>query len=125
MTTRRMTTTRKKRKKTRIGVRLALLTLWLSCVALAADSYALIVGTVFRPNGSALPGAEVMLQPEAGGKQQKVRTDARGEFTFRVPAKPARYNVNVKVAGYRSEPKAVSVQGDERVDISILLEPEK
>lgn len=116
-------TTRKRRE--RIGSKFAILSVLLSCCAVAADSYGLIVGTVFRPNGQSLPGAEVILEQESGGKPRKTRSDARGEFTFRVPAKPDRYNVNVKVAGYRSEPKAVSIQGEERVDISILLEPQK
>lgn len=115
-TTRILTTT--------IGNRIALLLL-LSCMVVTADDYALVAGTVFNPNGSALPRAEVILQAEAGGKPQKMRSDARGEFSFRVPARPGRYNVSVKVAGFRSETKLVSIQGDERVDISILLEMEK
>lgn len=92
---------------------------------MAADEYALIAGTVFRPEGSAFPRVEVSLESEAAKKPQKVRTDSRGEFTFRVPAKPARYNVNVKVAGFRNETRPVEILGDERVDISILLEKEK
>jgi len=89
-----------------------------------ADEYALIYGTVFRPTGHAMAGAEVLLQPE-GGKVQKSRSSPRGEFTFRVPAKPLRYTVTVKAAGFKTESKPVSVQADERVDVTFLLENEK
>ena len=90
----------------------------------AADEYALIAGTVFRASGHAFPGVEVTLQPEQG-KVQKTRSSPRGEFTFRVPPKPGRYTVSVKAAGHRSESKPVTVQADERVDLSFLMEPDK
>ena len=92
--------------------------------AVAADEYALIIGTVFRPSGHSFPGVEVTLQPEQG-KVQKTRSSPRGEFSFRVPAKAGRYTVSVKAAGHRSENKPVEIHADERVDISFLMESEK
>ena len=119
-----MTNSKTTRMRTTTGVRVILFLL-LSCMAMAAEEYALIAGTVFRPNGTAFPRVEVMLESEAGGKPQKTKSDARGEFSFRVPAKQARYNVNVQVTGFRKESRSVSIQGDERVEVSILLELEK
>ncbi len=110
--------------RTTTGIKVVLFLL-LSCMSMAAEDYALIAGTVFRPDGSAFPRVEVMLASESGGKPQKTKSDARGEFSFRVPAKQARYNVNVQVTGFRKESKSVSIQGDERVDVSVLLELEK
>ncbi len=97
---------------------------WASEAPTAADEYALIAGTVFRPSGHSFPGVEVTLQPEQG-KAQKTRSSPRGEFSFRVPAKAGRYTVIVKAAGHRSESKPVEVHADERVDISFLMESEK
>jgi hypothetical protein len=91
------------------------------CAGAWADSYALIAGTVFRPNGASLAGAEVSLEGPAK-KSRRVRSDARGEFSFRVPDGPAGYTVVVKAPGYQSQSKTVEIQGDERVDHSFLLE---
>lgn len=96
----------------------------------AEEPYAVVAGTVFRETGHAMPGAEVMIEatPEQGErkpKTQKQTTTFRGEFSFRVPAKPMRYTVSVKASGYRAQSKSVTVQGDERVDISVLLDREK
>lgn len=96
-----------------------------SLVAKAADEYGLVFGTVYRPSGHAFAGVEVVLQSEAGGKPQKTKTSPRGEFTFRVPAKPQRYTVSVKAPGHKAESKPVEIQGDERVDLSFLLDAEK
>lgn len=95
----------------------------------ASTPYALIAGTVYRPPGFALPGAKVSVEPEQaesnGSKLKKVETvtDARGEWVARVPAVPAKWRVDVKVNGYRIEQRSVSIEGEQRVDTSIVLEP--
>jgi hypothetical protein len=95
----------------------------------ASAPYALIAGTVYRPPGFALPGAEVVVSPEQpevnGAKLKKAEavTDARGEWAIRVPPVPAKWQVNVKIDGYRPEQRSVSVEGEQRVDLSITLEP--
>lgn len=97
----------------------------------APEPYALIAGTIFRDSGFALPGADVNLSPDTPPgerskiKKQKVLSNFRGEFSFRVPALPMRYNVSAKASGYRMQVKSVSISGDERVDVSIQLDPEK
>jgi hypothetical protein len=94
----------------------------------ASAPYALIAGTVFRPPGFALPGAEVIVspeQPEVNGvklKKEKAVTDARGEWAIRVPIVPAKWRVDVKIDGYRPEQKSVSIEGEQRLDLSIILE---
>ncbi len=111
-----------------VGWRLLSLLL-LASVALAQDSYALIAGTVFRPNGASMAAAEVSLTPEKGvksgkkPKSQKQTSNQRGEFTFRVPAGAMRYTLSVHISGYKPLTKVVEIAGDERQDVSLLLEP--
>lgn len=95
----------------------------------ASAPYSLIAGTVYRPPGFALPGAEVIIspeQPEVNGvklKKEKAVTDARGEWVIRVPIVPAKWRVDVKIDGYRPEQKSVAIEGEQRLDLSIILEP--
>ena len=104
----------------------------LAVLALSADeSYALIAGSVFRPNGTSMPSVEVLLTPHAEeeakkGKKPKVQrqtSNYRGEFSFRVPAKPMRYTLSVRPSGFKPLTKTVEVAGDERQDVSLMLEP--
>jgi len=75
-----------------------------------------------------LRGAQVAVtpDPEGGaapkGKPLTTATDQRGEFAVRVPAVPMRYTVVIKAPGFRVQEKAVSVSGDERVDVFFQLE---
>ena len=95
------------------------------------ESYALIVVSVFREPGFAVPRAEVQLSVEkidasAGkraSKAQKGLTDARGEIGFRVPPVPGSYQVAVEMEGFESAAKAVTVNRDERADVYIMLKP--
>jgi hypothetical protein len=98
----------------------------------APPAVAIVAGTVFRPPGFSLAGAEVTLEPaekppEAKTpvkvKTQKALSDARGEFAFRVPAMALRYNLSVKAAGFAPARKEVAVAGEERLDVFVTLEP--
>ena len=51
-------------------------------------------------------------------------SDARGEFVFRVPPGPTHYTVTVHAKGYQSQRKTVSVQDQERVEVTFQLERE-
>ena len=129
----------KRMKATRIGSRLLSLTIALLCFAGAIEAkkdkpeatepFALIAGTVFRPPGLALAGAAVVISPEStesgNGKLKKIEavTDARGEWAVRVAPVPADWRVHVKMNGYRPEQRSVSVKGEQRIDLSIILEP--
>ena len=134
-----------RRKKRKSGVRAAAHLAWafaflgLICVAgvpAAAKKkdkqqpFALVAGTVFRDTGFALRGAEVSLiaTPEGSSKikvkPQKLVSDARGEFVFKVPAAPMRYTLSVKAQGFREQSKPASITGDERVDVFFHLEAE-
>ncbi len=92
-----------------------------------AQPHALIAGTVFRESGLSLPGAEITLTvveesgPGRKARPMEARSDARGEFAFRVPPTPARYRLSVKAHGYLPEEKTVSISGEERVDVFFRL----
>ena len=131
----------KRTRATKTGSRLiALLLAGLTCASLGfgekrekqkntSAPHALLAGTVYRPPGFALPGVKVLVAPEipevAGVKLKKVETvtDSRGEWTVRVPAVPAKWRIDVKVNGYRPEQRSVSVEGEQRVDTSLVLQP--
>jgi hypothetical protein len=117
----------------------ALLVLLLACVLPAAaakkkavpQSAALVAGTVFDQRGYALPGAEVDLIPAPPDESAPVKTkklqaisNSRGEFAFHVPPGAMQYTVKAAAKGYQSTQKSVSVQGEERVDVTFQLEPE-
>jgi hypothetical protein len=132
----------KKKRKKRIGISLilvagALLAAALLPVASAAkkkpalDAYAVISGSVFQESGYALPDTTVTLVPEpaSGGtadKSQKLEavSDTRGEFIFRVPPGPMNYAIVVAAKGYQSLRKSVTVEGQERVEVTFQLERE-
>lgn len=129
------------KKKTRTGSKIVV-SLFLSAVCFAipleakkekskdvAVPTALIAGTVYRPPGFAMAGADILLEPETAEsngiklRKQQAASDARGEFALRVPAVPAKWRVSVKMNGYRSEQKSASIEGEQRVDLSFMLEP--
>ncbi len=95
-----------------------------------AIAVATIVGTVFREPGFALPGAEVTLTPAAeAGKKPKVKkqgftTNTRGEFAFHVPAEAAAYTLAASAKGFIPQQKQVTVQGEERIDVTFNLAAE-
>jgi hypothetical protein len=89
--------------------------------------FAIIGGTVFRESGFVFPGVRVILTPapEDSGRQvprtQNAVTDARGEFAFRVPATAMRYRVLASAKGFETQEKQVSVQGEERSEVTLTL----
>jgi Carboxypeptidase regulatory-like domain len=129
---------RMKRRKKRTGISLILVLAPLLPLAAAAakkkpppQTYAVVSGSVFQENGYALPGANVTLSPEPqpGSSAEKTKkmeavSSPRGEFAFRVPAGPMHYNVTVEAKGYQSLRKSVSIEGEERVEVTFQLERE-
>ena len=129
-------TTRMKRTKTRTGSSILAVLLTVTGAPSVCgkekktpEPYAVIAGTAFRPPGFALPGAKVRIAPESsssGGVKLKaadVVTDARGEFSFRVPVVPMKWTVHVQANGYQAQVKTVSIEAEQRVDLSFQLEP--
>jgi hypothetical protein len=89
---------------------------------------ALIAGTVYRPPGLALPGAKITVLPESSSRDVKSKklsafSDSRGEFAVRVPAVPGTYRVNVKREGFHTQERSVDVAGEQRYEVSIVLDP--
>jgi hypothetical protein len=124
-------TKRKKKRKTGKGVLIAfaLALLWLAPALVSGDKRvpsAVIAGTVFRDTGLSLRGAQIIVAGLEKDKKREWKTlsDPRGEFFLRVPAGPADYNVIVRASGYRLYQKQVKFAGDERVELSVILEPE-
>ena len=137
-----MKTKKKKKPKKRIGTKLSVLLalLLVAILPLAAapkkkpalDIYAVVSGSVFDSSGYALPGADATLAPDSqaqGVQTQKVKaieavSDARGEFVVRVPPGPMHYIVTVHAKGYQIQQKTLSVQDQERVEVTFQLERE-
>jgi hypothetical protein len=119
----------------KLAASLALVTLCFTCGAgsgwagdrkKAAESYAIVSGTVFRDPGFALPEAKVVLTLRDDAKARKLQeasTNYRGEFTFRVPPKEAAYVVKASMKGYRPEEKEAAISGEERIEVNLVLTP--
>jgi len=95
------------------------------------EPYVLLYGTVFRDTGLALPNADVMVVPDPSSdaaapkvKKMEAVSNGRGEFAFHLPTGNGRYIVKVGAKGYRSEEKPVTIQGEDRVDVTFQLAPE-
>ena len=93
-----------------------------------AESYAVLGGSVFRESGYALPGAEVTISPDPQPGQVPFKiqnpraiSDNRGEFAFRVPTTAMRYLVKVKAKGFEPLQKSADVEGEVRVDVTLIL----
>ena len=89
------------------------------------QTYSVVAGTVFRPPGFVLPGAEVTLKPEQGKGRQTMISNSRGEFAFRVPPVFARYTVSVKANGFQADEKSAEVGIEQRLDLSFELKPKE
>lgn len=94
-------------------------------------AHALIAGTIFRDPGFAFPGVAVLLEPVPGEKTSaKLKkmdfvSDSRGEFAFRVPPVPMRYNLTFQANGHTTEKRTVTISGEERQDIYVTLQAVK
>lgn len=95
--------------------------------AKAGEPYGVIAGSVFRETGFSFAGVEVVVVWEVDGKKKKEwkgRSDARGEFAFRVPAGVGRYTVRVKADGHAPEERTLELGLDERRELSIRMQTE-
>jgi hypothetical protein len=94
----------------------------------ALDTYALVSGSVFDDRGYAFAGADATIEPEAqpSNKTKPIEavSDARGEFVVRVPPGPVHYTVTVHAKGYQIQRKSVSIEDQERVEVTFSLERE-
>ncbi len=85
---------------------------------------------MFRDPGFALPGAQVTIVPKpADGSNIKLRlnstvSNGRGEFAFRVPPVAMHYAVRAEAKGFKAAEKMAEVNGEVRVDVMFILEPE-
>jgi hypothetical protein len=98
---------------------------------------AVIAGTVFRDPGFAFPGARIRLEPAPQSatsdtirgkvkvkvKKMEAVSDQRGEFAFRVPPVPMRYNLSITATGHLPDQREVIVAGEGRQDVFVTLKP--
>jgi hypothetical protein len=91
----------------------------------AQEAYALVGGTVFQDNGTAQPGAKVVLASKAqpGKKLQEQTSSPRGEFAFRVPQGPGSYVITASFKGFEPASKDVEIEAQEQVHKTLLLVP--
>ncbi len=82
-----------------------------------------VFGTIFTTQGFALAGADVRLR-RAGEKKDRWqgRSDARGEFAFRVPP-DVEYELSVTAKGFDPETRKVDAREGSRVDLTLRLKP--
>lgn len=128
MTTTSRENSKKKKTKKTTGTSRRHFLLFAASALVAQEPYALLAGTVFRENGLAFPGASLELRPTLPTKKRKnlkLLSSPRGEFAVRVPPGPAEYLIAVKAEGYQSAEKSVKIVGDERIDVTFLMEPTK
>ena len=117
--------------KSRIAASSAILCLLFASVAFAEnkkrtpDAYAIVGGTVFLDNGTAQPGAKVVLasRNQPGKKLQEQTSSPRGEFAFRVPPGPAAYVISASFKGFEVASKEVEIEAQEQVHKTLLLVP--
>lgn len=99
----------------------------------ALDTYALVSVSIFDDSGYALADANLILSPEAQsdsapdkakGKTKPLEavSGERGEYVFRVPPGPSHYTLTVEAKGYHSQRKNVSIEDQERVEVTFQLE---
>ena len=126
---------RKPRKRTGTSLGLLLTLLVAAFTPLAAapkkkpvlDTYAVVSVSVFDDSGYALTGAEVILAPDVQPTKAntiEMVSGARGEAVVRVPPGPMHYNATVHAKGFQSQRKTVSVEDQERVEVTFQLERE-
>jgi len=126
---------RKPRKRTGTSLGLLLTLLVAAFPPLAAapkkkpvlDTYAVVSVSVFDDSGYALTGAEVILAPDVQPTKAntiEMVSGARGEAVVRVPPGPMHYNATVHAKGFQSQRKTVSVEDQERVEVTFQLERE-
>ena len=97
-----------------------------------AKPYALLVGTVWTPDGFALPGVLVKIRRADQKKPQwEVYSNDRGEFMLRLPAGKADYIVWADMKGrkfakgkelHAGPEVTVHIDNDERADVGLHLQ---
>ena len=88
--------------------------------------HATLAGTVFRDPGFAQPGALVVVSLKSAPDKpiQKLMTDRRGDFAFRVPPGPASYYLTATLKGFKRARDSFDISGEEQINATLLLIPE-
>jgi hypothetical protein len=79
--------------------------------------------SIFTDRGFALPGARLRVRRSAEKKfRWEATSDHQGELAFRVP-EGAEYEMTVEAHGFKTETRKIDAREDNRVDLSIRMEP--
>lgn len=116
--------------KRRIGSSLLAAGLLVAFAAFAQKElpHGVVAGTVFRDPGFALRGATVVMiaVPDPGSPvkpwKEKMISNDRGEFAFRVPPTEMHYKVSVTAKGFQGQEKTVEIRGEERAEATFMLQ---
>ncbi len=92
--------------------------------------YALVKGTVFTNLGRSFPGVEIRAErmdveeKERKKTRMETRSDAIGEFAFRIPPGPSKYEITFRAKNFEVAKREIEVVANERVALTVLLRPE-
>ena len=64
------------------------------------------------------------LKTSPAKKLQERTSDARGEFSFRIPPGPQTYVVSATLKGFQAAREEIEIQGLEQINATLLLVPE-
>ncbi len=82
-----------------------------------------IFATVFNDRGFALTGARVRVRRSDEKKfRWEAASDHQGELAFRVPP-GAEYEMTIEAHGFKTQTRKIDAQADNRVDLTIRMEP--
>ena len=93
---------------------------WIADARGLAGTTGRLLGTVTETStGAPIPGAIVSI--ESPSQSEKITSDAAGRFAF-ISVPPDTYTVTVSKAGYDSASAAVTVQADQTISVSPVLQ---
>jgi len=102
-------------------IKIALMVLLFTAVALAQRDLGTIVGTVTDQQGAAVPNAKVTITEDATGLTYQLNTSASGEFV-RPALKPSTYSVEVEAPGFKkSVHHNILLTAGDRTGVNIAL----
>jgi hypothetical protein len=113
-----------------VGILLLVASLQVEAAAQETEDYALVKGTVFTFVGRSFPGVEIEIErvdvdeKDRKKTRREVRSDAIGEFAFRLPPGPAKWAITFRAENFAEDKREIEVFADERVDLTVLLKPE-
>ena len=106
----------------RIGTRVAVVGLLMTCLGLAQVTTATFFGIVHDPTGAVIPGAEVSFKHQDTGSVTTKTTDSAGEFQFDF-LRVGSYTLTIQASGFkRYEGSGIELAASQRIRQSFALD---